>query len=119
MSKTLSGKVALVTGGSRGIGAAIVRRLASDGATVVFTYSASPAAARDLAQEIEATGEHALAVHADSAQPSAIRAAVAETVERFGGIDILVNNAGILMRGLVDDYSLEDFDRMFAINVRA
>ena len=119
MGKTLSGKVALVTGGSRGIGAAIVRRLATDGATVVFTYSASPGSANDLAREIEATGAQVLAIHADSAQPAAVKAAVAETVERFGRIDILVNNAGILTRGLVDDYSLEDFDRMFAINVRA
>jgi 3-oxoacyl-[acyl-carrier protein] reductase len=119
MGQTLSGKVALVTGGSRGIGAAIVRRLATDGATVVFTYAASPGSANDLAREIEATGAEVLAIHADSAQPAAVKAAVAETVERFGRIDILVNNAGILTMGLVDDYSLEDFDRMFAINVRA
>ena len=80
MGQTLSGKVALVTGGSRGIGAAIVRRLATDGATVVFTYAASPGSANDLAREIEATGAQVLAIHADSAQPAAVQAAVAETV---------------------------------------
>jgi 3-oxoacyl-[acyl-carrier protein] reductase len=119
MSTSLSGKNALVTGGSRGIGAAIVRRLAREGARVAFTYSSSPAAANELAGEIERAGGQVLTIHADSADPESIRAAVAQTADRFGQIDILVNNAGILVRGSVDEYRLEDFDRMFAVNVRA
>jgi 3-oxoacyl-[acyl-carrier protein] reductase len=119
MSNTLEHKVALVTGGSRGIGAAIVRRLARDGAAVAFTYAASAEKADALAAEIEASGRTALAIAADSADPEAVRGAVARTVERFGRIDILVNNAGILVGGMVDDYGLADFDRMVAVNVRA
>ncbi|RYX83290.1 SDR family oxidoreductase [bacterium] len=117
--KILAGKVALVTGGSRGIGAAIVRRLAQDGATVAFTYSASTQKAEALAQSIVDEGGQSLAIQADSADVSAVQNAVNQTVEQFGNLDILVNSAGILVPGLVDDYSLEDFDRMFAINVRA
>jgi 3-oxoacyl-[acyl-carrier protein] reductase len=115
----LSGKTALVTGGSRGIGAAIARRLASDGASVAFTYSTSEQHARALVAELEAAGAVVLAVRADSADPSALRSAIDETLDAFGGLDILVNNAGILIRGVVDDYSLDDFDRMIAVNVRA
>ena len=119
MTNTLTGKIALVTGGSRGIGAAIVRRLAKDGATVAFTFAASSERAAGLAAEIEADGGLCLAVNADSADPAAVKAAVAQIVERFGRIDILVNNAGILLRGMVDDYDLALFDRMIAVNVRA
>jgi 3-oxoacyl-[acyl-carrier protein] reductase len=115
----LAGKVALVTGGSRGIGAAIARRLARDGAAVAVTYNASPEKAEAVVQEIEAAGGRALAVRADSADVSAVRRAVGTTVETFGGIDILVNNAGILVLGTVDRFSLDDFDRMVAVNVRA
>jgi 3-oxoacyl-[acyl-carrier protein] reductase len=119
MTKSLAGKSALVTGGSRGIGAATVRRLASEGAAVAFTYAASDDKAAALVTEIEAGGSEALAIKADSADPEAVQRAVAETVRRFGHLDILVNNAGILLRGPVDAFSLSDFDRMFAVNVRA
>jgi 3-oxoacyl-[acyl-carrier protein] reductase len=115
----LAGKAALVTGGSRGIGAAIVRRLATDGASVAFTYSASAERANALVAEVKATGAVALAVRADSADERALRGAIDQTLEAFGGLDILVNNAGILIRGVVDEYSLGDFDRMVAVNVRA
>ncbi|KAA0700930.1 3-oxoacyl-ACP reductase FabG [Neorhizobium sp. P12A] len=117
--KTLAGKIALVTGGSRGIGAAIVQRLSDEGASVAFTYSSSSEKAELLALTINEAGGSALAIRADSADPDAVRSAVSQTVERLGGIDILVNNAGILIRGDVADYDLADFDRMFAVNVRA
>ena len=119
MTKSLSGKSALVTGGSRGIGAATVRRLAADGAAVAFTYAASDEKAVALVAAIEADGGKSLAIKADSADPKALQRAVTDTVRRFGGLDILVNNAGILLRGPVDTFSLADFDRMFAVNVRA
>ena len=117
--KPLAGKVALVTGGSRGIGAAIVRRLAEDGAAVAFTYSASGAAAEALADEIEAQGRRALPLQADSADSEAVRGAVADTAARLGRLDILVNNAGVLVRNRVEAVALEDLDRMYAVNVRA
>jgi len=115
----LTNKIALVTGGSRSIGAAIVNRLAAEGATVAFTYSASPDKAEALVAAIAAKGGKALAIKADSAEVREIQAAVTQTAEAFGRIDILVNNAGILIPGQVDDYDLADFDRMIAINVRA
>jgi 3-oxoacyl-[acyl-carrier protein] reductase len=119
MSRMLEGKVALVTGGSRGIGAAIVQRLAADGASVAFTYAASGAKADALVAEIEAEGGTARAIRADSAGVQDVVGAVAETVTAFGRIDILVSNAGILIREEIDRYSLDDFDRMFAVNVKA
>ncbi|MBB3595520.1 3-oxoacyl-[acyl-carrier protein] reductase [Rhizobium sp. BK529] len=119
MTQPLSGKIALVTGGSRGIGAAIVRRLSSDGATVVFTYAVSSDKAKTIVADIEAKGAKALAIRADSADPKAVQDAVEQTVSAFGGIDILVNSAGILLLNPVEDFPLEDFDRMFAVNVRA
>jgi 3-oxoacyl-[acyl-carrier protein] reductase len=118
MSDSLSGKVAFVTGGSRGIGAAIVRRLSQDGATVAFTYASSADKAAALAAEIKAGGGNALAIKADSVDPNAVRDAVEQTVSRFGHLDILVVNAGLLILGTVDKFSLEDFDRMLATNVR-
>ncbi|MDR2306709.1 MAG: 3-oxoacyl-ACP reductase FabG [Paucimonas sp.] len=115
----LNGKVALVQGGSRGIGAAIVRRLAKDGAKVAFTYVSSAAVAEALAGEITANGGQALALHADSADAGAVQQAVADTVAAFGALDILVNNAGVLAVAPVTEFDLGEFDRMLAINVRS
>jgi 3-oxoacyl-[acyl-carrier protein] reductase len=119
MTQSLAGKVALVTGGSRGIGAAIVRRLSRDRAAVAFTYANSPDRADALAAELAASGATVAALRADSADPDAVRGAVQATVERFSRLDILVNNAGILVPGTVEDVTLADFDRQLAVNVRA
>jgi len=119
MEKALAGKVALVTGGSRGIGAAIAKRLAHDGAAVALTYGSAAQKAEQVAREIEAAGGRALAIRADSADPEAVQRSVAETVRAFGRLDILVNNAGVVAVTPVGDFTLADFDRMFAINVRA
>lgn len=116
---TLTGKVALVQGGSRGIGAAIVRRLALQGAHVAFTYVSSAGPAQALADEISAAGGKALALHADSADASAVQQAVQNTVEAFGRLDILVNNAGVLAVAPVAEFDLAEFDRMLAVNVRS
>src|ERR1700720_2475989 len=123
-TKSFTGKVALVTGGSKGIGAGIVRRLAAEGASVAFTYSSSEEQALQLVREIESAGGKALSLKADSGSADSgsaeeLRAAVPRTAEAFGSLDIFVSNAGILTRGTIDVYSLEDFDRMVAINVRA
>jgi 3-oxoacyl-[acyl-carrier protein] reductase len=118
-NSSLAGKTALVTGGSRGIGAAIVRRLASEGVAVAFTYAASSAAANELVADIAANGGTAVAIRADSAEPAEVQAAVAQTVQRFGRLDILANNAGIIGSGTVDTFPLADFDRILAVNVRA
>ncbi|WP_339485543.1 3-oxoacyl-ACP reductase family protein [Pseudomonas sp. EL_65y_Pfl2_R95] len=112
-------KIALVTGGSRGIGAAIVRRLAKEGAAVVFTYSSSEAKAESLVGSIKSAGGKALAIKADSRNAEEIERAIAITVEQFGGLNILVNSAGILGLGSIDDFSVEQLDSMYAINVRA
>ncbi|MGV8920516.1 MAG: 3-oxoacyl-ACP reductase family protein [Pseudomonas sp.] len=115
----LTNKVALIQGGSRGIGAAIVKRLAEEGAAVAFTYVNSQAKAQELQNSIIAKGGKALAIKADSADAQAIRGAVATTVQTFGRLDILVNNAGVLAVGPLEDFSLEDFDRTLSINVRS
>jgi 3-oxoacyl-[acyl-carrier protein] reductase len=112
-------KVALVLGGTRGIGAATVKRLAKDGAAVAFTYVSSPGNANDLVASIEAAGGKALSIQADSANPDAVRAAVETTVTHFGKLDILVVSAGILHMAPVQDFALEEFDRMVNINVRS
>ncbi|KVK54545.1 oxidoreductase [Agrobacterium deltaense] len=113
----LTGKTALVTGGSRSIGAAIAKRLAADGAAVAITYSASPDKAAAVVAEIEAAGGRAIAIQADAGDPAAVRAAVAKAEETFGSIDILVNNAGIALGGPIDEIKFEDYERMIAVNV--
>jgi 3-oxoacyl-[acyl-carrier protein] reductase len=118
-SLPLAGKVAFVQGGSRGIGAAIVRRLARDGAAVAFTYGKSREQAEGLAAKIEAEGGRALALGADSADAQALQNAIRLAVKELGGLDILVNNAGVLAMASLVDFSLEDFDRTLAINVRS
>src|SRR5947209_15943996 len=117
-TKKLAGKVALVTGGSRSIGAAIARRLAADGASVALTYSASPAKAEEVVCAIEAAGGKALAIKADAADTEAVRLAVAKTIGTFEGIDILVNNAGVIALAPIEQFSLEDFEKLIAVNVR-
>ncbi|MBT2116581.1 3-oxoacyl-ACP reductase FabG [Dyella sp. LX-66] len=116
---TLNGKVALVTGGSRGIGAATVQRLARDGAAVAFTYVSSPDKAQALVREIEAAGGKARAYQADAADPAALRATVDQAAADFGRLDILVNNAGIFLGGVFEETTLEDYERTMAVNVRA
>jgi 3-oxoacyl-[acyl-carrier protein] reductase len=118
-TKKLSGKVALVTGGSRSIGAAIAKRLAADGAAVALTYSASPGKAEEVVRDIEAAGGKALAIRADASDADAVKAAVAETVKTFDRLDILVNNAGIAVLAPIEEFSMEDFDRLVAINIKA
>lgn len=113
----LAGKTALVTGGSRSIGAAIAKRLAADGATVALTYSASPQRAAQVVADIEAAGGRAVPVEADAGDPAAVRAAVARTVEMLGGIAILVNNAGIAINAPIEEVRFEDYERMLAVNV--
>jgi 3-oxoacyl-[acyl-carrier protein] reductase len=116
--KPLAGKKAIVIGGSRGIGAAIVKRLAREGAAVAFTYVSRPDRARELVAAVESEGGRAIALQADSADASALERAIAEGARALGGLDVLVNNAGILIFGNVEEYSLEDFDKMIAVNVR-
>ena len=116
---SLTGKIAFVTGGSRGIGAAIVRRLAADGATVAFTYVSAHDRALQLAAGIDAVGGRALPVRADSADAQALQRAIAGVATQFGRIDILVNSAGILVHKDLAETTLEDYDRIAAVNVRA
>ena len=115
----LTGKVALVTGGSRGIGAAIARRLARDGADVALTYSSSPDKANAVVAEIKSAGRRGLAIKANSEDPAAVSAAIEQTVTELGRLDILVNNAGIFVPTSFDETTLVDIDRTWAVNVRA
>ncbi len=119
MSRGLESKRALVIGGSRGIGAAIVKRLAREGAHVALTYVSNPDQASETVKAAQALGVKALAVQADSADAKAVVAAVERTVQELGGLDILVNNAGIAVIAPIDDYRLQDLDRTLAVNVRA
>lgn len=115
----LAGKRALVTGGSRGIGAAIARRLAAEGADVALTYERSADKAGAVVREIEALGRKGFAIAADSADPAAVTRAVDDAARVLGGLDILVNNAGIYRGGPVADWSPADIDATLSVNVRA
>jgi 3-oxoacyl-[acyl-carrier protein] reductase len=115
----LEGNVAMVTGGSRGIGAAVAVRLAEEGADVVVTYEKDEARAAEVVGRIEALGRRALALRADSADPKALTAAVDEAAAAFGGLDVLVNNAGVFIVGPLEDLGPEEIDRTLAVNVRA
>jgi 3-oxoacyl-[acyl-carrier protein] reductase len=119
MSTELTGKRALVTGASRGIGAGIARALADKGADVAITYERSADRAAELVREIEATGRRAIAIQADSADPAAVKRSVEEAAKALGGLDILVNNAGIARAGAFVDTTLEDIDALLHVNVRA
>ncbi len=113
------GKAALVTGGARGIGAAIVRHLASEGADVAFTYATSDRSAEALIDALTVHGGRLLGLKADSRDPTAIRHAVDQTAETFGRLDILVNNAGVFHAGPIEDVSLQEIDDTLAIHARA
>ena len=116
---TLVGKRALVTGASRGIGAAIAKALAAAGADIAITYEKSADRAAEVTRAIEALGRRAIAIKANSADVAAIEASVAQTVATLGGLDILVNNAGILRYNELTQLSLEDIDALLNVNVRA
>lgn len=116
---TLNGKVALVTGGSRGIGAAIAQRLARDGAAVAITYASSSEQAEQVVASIRAAGGKALAIQADAQDADAVRQAVNTVAAELGGLDILVNNAGAAVFGSIADFSMADYQRLLAINVTA
>jgi 3-oxoacyl-[acyl-carrier protein] reductase len=118
MAKKLEGKIALVTGGSRGIGAAIAKRLAADGANVAITYTKNGDAALSVVKEIERSGRKAIAIQADAADAAAVKAAVEETVATFGRLDVLVNNAGTAIPRTFEEATLEEMDRVLDINVR-
>src|SRR6201993_1398892 len=115
----LAGKVALVTGGSRGIGAAIVQRLARDGASVAFTYVTAADKAQAVARQIDAAGARVLVIQADTPDPGAVVAAVEQTVQELGRLDILVNNAGVFIGGPVEEATVDQADRLWAVDVRA
>ncbi len=119
MSNTLTGKVAFINGGSRGIGAAIARRLARDGATIALSYQNAAAAAEALVTEIRDAGGAAIAIKTDSSDSRALTLAIDAVAERFGRLDILVNNAGVFLTGTLDQFSIADFDKTVAVNVRA
>jgi 3-oxoacyl-[acyl-carrier protein] reductase len=114
----LSSKTALVTGASRGIGAAIAKRLAGDGANVVITYTKGADAAAQVVKEIEGAGGKAMAIQADATDPKAVAAAVEKTVKTFGRLDILVNNAGTAIPKPFEEATLEELDRVVDINLR-
>src|SRR5438094_10217399 len=117
MSK-LNEKVALITGGSRGIGAAIAKRLAADGASVAITYAKEASAASAVVKAIELHGGKAVAIQADAADVEAVKGAVEKTVATFGRLDVLVNNAGTAIPKTFEETTLEEMDRVIDINVR-
>jgi 3-oxoacyl-[acyl-carrier protein] reductase len=117
MSK-LSEKVALITGGSRGIGAAIAKRLAADGASVAITYAKDAKGASTVVKEIEGNGGKAIAIQAEASDIEAVKGAVEKTVATFGGLDVLVNNAGTAIPKTFEETTLEEMDRMIDINLR-
>ena len=118
MNNNLVGKRALVTGGSRGIGAAIALALAEEGADVAVTFQNSAERAQAVVASIEKLGRRGVAIKADSADPSAIRRSVDEAVGALGGLDILVNNAAIARYNTIADFDLADIDALLAVNVR-
>jgi 3-oxoacyl-[acyl-carrier protein] reductase len=118
MLKKLEGKIALITGGSRGIGAAIAKRLAADGAKVAITYTKGTDAAASVVKDIERAGGKAIAIQADAADADAGTAAVEKTVATFGRLDVLVNNAGTAIPKRFEEATLEEMDRVIDINVR-
>ncbi|RUN76210.1 SDR family oxidoreductase [Sphingomonas sp. TF3] len=117
MTSRLEGKKAIVTGGSRGIGAAIARRLAADGADVVITFAGNQDAANQTVGAITAAGRKGYAIQADSADPVAQRAAIKEAIEKLGGLDILVHNAGIADFASIETDPADSFRRQFGVNV--
>jgi 3-oxoacyl-[acyl-carrier protein] reductase len=117
-TKSNTAPVAFVVGGSRGIGAAIVKRLAADGFAVTFTYVSAKEKADAVVADILKRGGRATAIAVDSADAAALSAAIDKVAIENGRLDVLVNNAGILIHGLIDDYRLEDFDRMVTVNIR-
>ena len=119
MPKKQEGKFALVTGGSRGIGAAIAKRLASEGASVAITYAKDANSAFAVVKAIEERGGKAIAIQADSVDAEAIKDAVAKTVAAFGSLDILVNNAGTVIPKPFEEATIEEFDHVLNLNVRA
>jgi 3-oxoacyl-[acyl-carrier protein] reductase len=118
MRLKLEGKIALITGGSRGIGAATAKRLAGEGARVAITYAKGAEAAASVVKEIENAGGKAIAIQADATDVDAVKAAVEKTVAVFGGLDVLVNNAGTAIPKTFEETTLEELDRLIDINVR-
>jgi 3-oxoacyl-[acyl-carrier protein] reductase len=118
MTKKLEGKIAFITGGSRGIGAAIAKRLAADGAKVAITYTKGADAAASVVKDIEDAGGKAIAIQADAADAEAVKAAVEKTVATLGRLDVLVNNAGTAIPKTFEETTLEEMDRVLDINIR-
>jgi 3-oxoacyl-[acyl-carrier protein] reductase len=118
MSRNLEGKIAFVTGGSRGIGAAIATRLAADGAKVVITYTKGAEAAASVVKTIEAAGGKAIAIQADALDAVAVQAAIEKAVATFGALDVLVNNAGTAIPKKFEESTLEELDRVIDLNIR-